>query len=399
MPPSLQRYRAQGRREGVDKAVLSNALTVIGRIRATDPRITPVLTLRHLSQLIDVPYLHLRDLIGRRVEGSYKIFHLRKRVPGRTSTRTICAPNTTLLSIQRWLVTNVLQYTTPHQASYAFHPGGRPLEAAEEHCGCSWLLKVDLQDFFHTISEGRIASVFAEIGFNRLLSFELARLVTIGCWRSPLSGTTARWPAIPRYQSEGEGVLPQGAPTSPMLSNLVMVKTDAILADLARAYGMRYSRYADDLAFSCGNEKHEAHLHRFKRLVLRCLNEAGFRPNLRKTVIRGPGSRRIVLGMLVDGDRPRLPREYKDMLNLHLHYLTSPKHGPSTHATNRRTSVSGIFHHVRGMISWAETVEPEFGKKALERFRSVDWPPLSDHSRLTMSSAVLTHTPSPPAGS
>jgi hypothetical protein len=83
-----------------------------------------------------------------------------------------------------------------------------------------------------------------------------------------------------------------------------------------------------------------------------------------------------VLGMLVDGDRPHLPREYKDMIRFHLHYLTSSRYGPSAHAIARRTSVSGIFHHVRGLISWAETVEPAYARTVLEQFWSVNWPPL-----------------------
>jgi RNA-directed DNA polymerase len=115
---------------------------------------------------------------------------------------------------------------------------------------------------------------------------------------------------------------------------------------------------------------------RFMRLVLGELNDAGFRPNLRKTTIRGPGSRRIVLGMLVDGDRPRLTGEYKDMIRLHLYYLTSSNHGPAVHAAARRTSISGIFHHVRGLISWTQIVQPEFGATALKRFEAVEWPPI-----------------------
>lgn len=376
MSPGPQRYRAQGRREGVDETILANAVSAIGRIRVTDPRITPVLTLRHLSELTGVPYLHLRDIVGRRAQRTYKFFYLKKRVPGRTSARMISAPNKTMLIIQRWIVNNILRYTTAHESSYAFHPGGRPLEAAEEHCGCAWLLKIDLQDFFHTISEGRIAGVFSELGFNRLLAFELARLVTVACQRTKPVNAAVRWATIPYYQSQHEGMLPQGAPTSPMLSNLVMFKTDAILAQLARAHGMRYSRYADDLAFSCGADRDVVHVRKFKRMVLKRLNQAGFRPNLRKTVIRGPGARRIVLGTLVDGDRPRLPREYKDMIRLHLHYLTSEHFGPAAHANARKTSISGIFHHVRGLISWAETVEPEYGKKVLAQFRAIDWPPL-----------------------
>jgi hypothetical protein len=385
MPAGPQRYRAQGRREGVNEVVLTNALAAMQRIRGTDPRITPVLTLRHLAELVDVPFLHLRDLVGRRVPGTYKVFYLRKRVPGRTSLRMISVPNQTLLSIQRWILGNILRFTSAHDASYAFHPGSRPIEAAEEHCGCAWLLKVDLHDFFHTISEGRIAEVFTDLGFNRLLGLELARLVTVACERPGRSDAASRWPAIPGYQSNDEGMLPQGAPTSPMLSNLVMFQTDEQLARLARTHGMRYSRYADDLAFSCDPDANVAQVRRFKRQVLRVLNEAGFRPNLRKTVIRGPGSRRIVLGMLVDGDRPRLPREFKDMIRLHLYYLRSPRHGPSAHATARRTSVSGVFHHVRGLISWAETVEPVFGSQALAEFRSINWPPLEPEYRQVAS--------------
>lgn len=375
--PSSQRYRSQGRQEGVNDAVLNNALVAMGRIRAADPRITPVLTLRHLSHLIDVSFLYLREIVARRARRPYKVFHLKKRIPGRSRMRMICAPNGKLLKIQRWIVENILRYTTAHEVSYAFHPGSRPFDAAQEHCGCAWLLKIDLEDFFHSISEGRIAAVFANLGFAKLLSFELARLVTVGCERSDARLDPAvRWPVIPYYQCKHEGMVPQGAPTSPMLSNLVMFRTDEILVRLAKAHGMKYTRYADDLAFSCGPGKDLVHVRRFTRLVLDQLNYAGFRPNHRKTAIRGPGTRRIVLGMLVDSDRPRLTREFKDMIRLHLHYLASPAHGPALHALARNTSISGIFHHVRGLIAWSQIVEPDFGAAALKRFESVNWPPI-----------------------
>lgn len=376
-PPSPQRYRSKGRREGISESVLNNALAAMERIRSADPRITPVLTLRHLSYLTDIPFLHLRDIVGRRANNLYKFFYLKKRVPGRTGVRMISVPNVTLKELQRWIVDNVLHHTRAHPASYAFHPNSRPLEAAEEHCGCAWLLKIDLRDFFHSISEGRIAEVFSQLGFNKLLSFELARIVTVAVDRGGLRpDPDKRWPTIPHYQCAHEGMLPQGAPTSPMLSNLVMLRTDEILARLAEKEGMKYTRYADDLAFSCGSDKKLEDVRRFQRRVSGVLNKAGFRLNLRKTSIRGPGSRRIVLGMLVDGNEPRLAREYKDMVRLHLHYLTHPAHGPSGHAAARNTSVSGIFHHVRGLIAWTQIVEPDFGEEALKKFESVNWPPL-----------------------
>jgi hypothetical protein len=359
----------------VNAIVLANALAAMKRIGQADARITPVLTLRHLSEMVDVPFRHLRALVGRQIRQPYKIFYLKKRVPNREK-RMISVPNPTLKRIQDWIVRDILRHTKPHDASYAFHPGSRPLEAAEEHCGCEWLLKIDLHDFFHTIAEGRIANVFVELGFNRLFAFELARLVTIACEQPGRPNTPVRWPAIPTYQTPHEGMLPQGAPSSPMLANLVMFATDEKLSKLSQKNGMQYTRYADDLAFSCGADKGLADITRFKRRVLRELNDAGFQPNHRKTVIRGPGSRRIVLGMLVNGDQPRLPAEYKEMIRMHLHYLRSPKYGPSLHACARRTSVSGIFNHVRGLISWAQMVEPAYGAAALVKFQAVNWPVL-----------------------
>lgn len=198
--------------------------------------------------------------------------------------------------------------------------------AAEEHCGCAWLLKVDIQDFFHSITEGQVSAIFYQLGYPSLLSFELARLVTMQV-------------------------------DSPALT-----------------------RYADDLAFSCGSDRDRVHVERFKRLVLDELSREGFRPNLRETVIRGPGSRRIVLGMLVDSDAPRLPREFKDMLRLHLHYLQSAEHGPAAHARSRRTAVSSLFHHVRGLIGWATSVEPAYGAAMLAEFKAVSWPPVQPRS-------------------
>jgi RNA-directed DNA polymerase len=62
------------------------------------------------------------------------------------------------------------------------------------------------------------------------------------------------------------------------------------------------------------------------------------------------------------------------MIRLHLHYLSSPAYGPAKHALKRKSGVSSLYHHVRGMISWAQQVEPTFGQQALEQFASVEWP-------------------------
>ena len=372
--PSPQRYASGGQRQGIDAVTLEHALGALARIRETDPRITPVLTLRHFSLLTGLPYMFLRRTVARRARNGYRFVYLKKRIPGRSTMRMISIPPPSLAEAQRWLVDNVLRYTTPHPASFAFHPDSSPVIAAEQHPNTKWLLKVDIEDFFHSVSEGRVSVIFADLGFPKLLAFEFGRLCTISCDRGPNRNPDPHPGPITFYQSNFEGILPQGAPTSPMLANLAMLRTDAKLSAYAQEMGFRYSRYADDLAFSSTRDRSISEMHALQREVYRILNDAGFRPNHRKTAIRGPGTRRIILGLLVDGPSPRLSRGYKDNIRLHLHYLTSPEYGPAKHAMARKTGISSIYHHVRGLIAWVEQVEPAFGRAALEQFRSADWP-------------------------
>lgn len=372
--PSPQRYESGGRRQGIDQTTLRHALAALARIRATDPRITPVLTLRHFSVLTGLPYQFLRRTVARGAHVGYRFVYLKKRIPGRSTMRMISIPPQSLAIAQRWLVDHVLRYTQTHPASFAFHPDSSPVHAAEQHPNTKWLLKVDIEDFFHSVSEGTVSAIFARLGFPKLLAFEFGRLCTIAVDRGPGRNPAPRAEPIAFYASNFEGFLPQGAPTSPMLANLAMLQTDTALARYAEAQGFRYSRYADDLAFSSDTERSITEMRSLQREVCRLLNEVGFKPNLRKTVIRGPGTRRIVLGMLVDGPSPHLLAEYKDNIRLHLHYLTAPAFGPARHALARKTGISSLYHHVRGLIGWAQQVEPDYGRRALEAFKTVDWP-------------------------
>lgn len=209
---SSQRYRSRGRRLGIDPTTLERAIATIERIQRSDPRLTPVLTLRHLSELTGAPYGYLRRVVGR-ILGGYRHVHLRKRIPGRSRRRVISIPPKRLLQVQQWIAQNILRFSEPSRASFAYHPNSSPVLAAEEHCGCEWLLKVDIEDFFHSITEGRVSAMFYRLGYPRLLAFELARLTTMPLFKEALQrDPVTRWLTIPYYHSEYEGVLPQGPP-------------------------------------------------------------------------------------------------------------------------------------------------------------------------------------------
>lgn len=381
---SPQQYRAKGQSNGVDPEILANAVSAINRIKSVDARLFPLLTLNHLSHATGISYGYLRKVVSRGVV-PYRHFLLKKRQPGRKNLRVISVPDKKIMICQKWISDNILQFAPIHSDSYAYHPKSNPVFAAKVHSNSTWLIKVDIQDFFHSISEHKVYSAFRSLGYSRLLSLELARICTFPLAYQKEHCDRYGELAIGYYNTAWIGALPQGAPTSPMISNLVMRDLDEQFAQLATKYGMRFSRYADDIVFSCNNTRELGEINLVKRLVIKALNDDGFKPNLRKTVIRGPGTRKIVLGLLVDNSEPRLTREFKDLLRMHLHYLTHPDFGPAHHADARKTSLSTMYHHVFGLVCWARVAEPYFGDKALALFNTVKWPPITKWKYLNNS--------------
>ena len=215
-----------------------------------------------------------------------------------------------------------------HAASHAFIKGSSIKKCAARHCGAKWLIKIDIKDFFGSISEIQVYRVFRSVGYQPLVAFELARLCTITPGERSLRNYLPHWHVrkpnfkIPTYQRKLLGYLPQGAPTSPNLANLIMLDRDEKLTALARDFGLNYTRYSDDLCFS--SRKKNFGRNQAEQIipeVYAILNKAGYRPNLRKTKIVPPGAKKVVLGLNIDGPRPMLPKETKDRIRQHLYYL------------------------------------------------------------------------------
>lgn len=374
---SPHQYIEEGKAKGLSDDLLETAVEQIERVVFGGLNLPAILSLNHLAVRTEVPYKVLRGIVDRSDHGTYRKFSIRKRSGGR---RFIHVPAPELGQVQRWINAYILRQVPAHSASFAFSPHSSILKCASRHCGAQWLIKMDITGFFESISEIQVYRVFEGLGYQPLVALELARIVTV----APASQSPRRhdpvWKvkrqntAIPSYSQEVLGYLPQGAPTSPMLSNLVMRELDQEISTLARNAGLTYTRYSDDLTFSTRRKDFDRNQARsLIGNIESLLARNGFRPQHRKTVVIPPGSRKIVLGLLVDGDKPRLRREFKDFLRQHIYYLK--KFGPAEHAKDRDFhSIWGMKSHLRGLIDFAHMIEPEYAKALLTRFENVNWP-------------------------
>lgn len=374
---SPQHYISEGKRRGVSDELLDHAVEQIEQVITSIHDLPGILSLNHLAERTKVHYEFLRSIVDRAEHDAYRKFSIRKRSGGR---RFIHVPTPDLRRVQRWINHHILKKIPVHPASYAFSPGSSIVACATRHSGAHWLIKMDITGFFESVSEIQVFRVFQSLGYQPLVAFELARLTTISVGsRSPRNSDPAwkvrkRNTVIPPYSVNALGYLPQGASTSPMLSNLVMRHIDEVLSDAAKEVGLRYTRYSDDLTFSKrSKEFSRSEAHRFIGNVSKILSSSGFRPQHRKTTIVSPGSRKIVLGLQVDSDIPSLRREFKDTLRQHFYYLE--RFGPVEHANARNfDTVWGMKCHIRGLIDYANMIEPKYAYELLQRYNKLDWP-------------------------
>jgi len=159
------------------------------------------------------------------------------------------------------------------------------LSNAQRHIGCQWLLNVDMQDFFHLVTQQRIELLFRA----PLLNFpeDMARFLAEACCY--------------------KGRLPMGAPTSPVLTNLICIPLDQDLLHWANQRGMTYTRYADDLSFSGKAEIREEHI----AGVTEWIEAYELRVNPKKVFLYGPDDpEKEVTGLIVREDRVDVPPDY-----------------------------------------------------------------------------------------
>jgi RNA-directed DNA polymerase len=372
-------YKEKGLEEQFDTSSIEDSYDQSLKVPANFP---PLLSLKHLSKYTDVYYSFLRDVVNRSAfqyrdkrEYPYQSFKIKKRTGG---YREIYKPSESLMKVQRWIAQYILSEVDSHPSCFSYKKNTSIKDCASQHCGAKWLVKMDIQNFFDNIIESQVYQMFLEVGYSPLLSFELARLCTyvkqgelyeqdIG-----LIKKSATVYSIESYNNQLVGHTVQGAPTSPLISNLVLKDFDEVCYQYCLEEGLVYTRYCDDITISSNGQNfgREACLS-VRDFIYGKLKEHNFFPNKQKFKIIPSGARKLVLGLLVDGDEPRLSKQFKLKMKKHIYYL---KRNPVTHCKSMGfKSHFGFRNHIQGLIAYIKGVEPSFYEKIRDDYLSIDW--------------------------
>ncbi|MFM0265326.1 reverse transcriptase family protein [Paraburkholderia sediminicola] len=298
---------------------------------------------------------------------SYKVIEKRD---GRC--RIIEVPKSRLRALQRKVLHGLLDRVPAHDAVHGFRCGRNTVTFAAPHAGKAVVIRFDLTNFFASVHAGRVYSVIRALGYP----LNVARTLTGLCTNRVPSGRLVApdvcdridWQERQRYRNRH---LPQGAPTSPALANLSAFRLDLRLAGLARSLGATYTRYADDLAFSGGDDLARM-AQRLEIRVAAIAIEEGFAVNLRKTRVMRRGARQHLAGVVVNS-HPNLARPAFDALKAVL--TNCVRHGP---ASQNREGYSDFRAHLVGRVAHAAMLNPARGAKLMAILERIVWGEDSD---------------------
>ena len=329
-----KRWKATGggKEEKVDKTKrergswLRHAMGVTTPVAPYTPRFEKEAVI-WCAALLGVEVNRLEEILNN-VSGHYQEFWMRKRSGG---YRMISAPDKDLQAIQSTIYSRILSSVTiVHTAAVGFRCGRSVVDNAAPHLGKRYVLKMDIHDFFGSIRSPRVRQTFKKIGYPENVSKVLGALC-----------------CLHRH-------LPQGAPTSPALSNIVGYEMDRKLAALAAEYGVTYTRYADDLTFSGDVFPKEQIIPQVKRII----RDEKFEPNHKKTHFMNQSSRKIITGVSVaSGVKLTIPKSKKREIRKNVYFILTK--GLAEHQRRIGSHDPAYLKRLIGMLCYWRAIEPD----------------------------------------
>lgn len=266
-------------------------------------------------------------------------YYKTKLIPKRNGNfREISIPAYTLHIVQRWILVEILNKILPSDRAMAFRKGKNfgHKQNAYYHADTLYGLAIDLKDFFPSITANKVYTIFSSLGYNEFASTILTNLCTL------------------------EGKLPQGSSCSPAISNIICITLDKRLIGLCEKRGIRYSRYADDMYFSCDDK---ILLLKNLPIITKIIEDEEFILNKKKLHFHTPSNKKQITGITVSPTNIenyvelKAPRKLKQKIRAEIFTCL----------------ISGQYknkEHILGEIAYVDFIEKENKSKYLERIKT-----------------------------
>lgn len=291
----------------------------------------------HLSLLVGYELSYLLRASNSQ-QAFYRNFNIKKKSG---KLRKISEPLPSLKEIQRWILDNILEKIVPSRFAKAFIKKRSIKDNARFHRNQKFVLSIDVENFFPSIKFNRVYHLFRSIGYSNSVSTILSNLCTL------------------------DDCLPQGAPTSPAISNIVCLRLDGRLSGYALRNKIRYTRYADDITFSGTFNPG-----RVFNLVRMVLTESGFKINSDKTRLMEQHQRQEVTGIVVN-KKLQTTKELRRYLRQNIYYIK--KYGLESHLSSTNNKKANYLSHLKGVAGFVyfvnnKDLEAKEAKEYLKTF-------------------------------
>ena len=285
----------------------------------------------------------------------YVYFEIPKRSGG---TRLLAAPHQALATAQQWIFHEVLEKLPTEAPAHGFIKGRSTVTNAVPHLHQDVVVNLDLSDFFPTITFRRVRGFFTRLGYSPAA----ASILTLLCTEAPRQAVEYDGQRL--WVAAGPRALPQGACTSPAISNQIAKKLDRRLVGMCAKHGWTYTRYADDLTFSAPPGK-RGEIAMLLARVRHIVKEEGFALNPKKGRVQRKAGRQLVTGVVVN-DKPGLAREEVRRLRAILH--GAKKTGL---AAQNRENLPHFEAWLRGKIAYLSMIDRAKGSALLRQLEAL----------------------------
>ena len=314
-------FTAEATKMGLSKQNITHCVDYAERLFLHD--VPVIYNISNLSELVGYKKEYLKKA-SLHTSYYYRNFEITKK---NGKKRLISEPLPSLKEIQIWILKNILEKVSVSAFAKAYKPKTSLIENLKFHRNQPKVFTIDLENFFGSIKIELVEKVFLELGYSKIVANMLAKLCTLN------------------------NTLPQGAPTSPYLSNLIFREADVAISDYCRQRKIRYTRYADDMSFS-GDFEPDNLLDKVNEIV----ENLNLQINKSKTKLMTPNMRQTVTGIVVN-NKLQVVFHKRNELRQAMYYIK--KYGLDEHRVYNEINKANYLEHLLGKINFVLQINPK----------------------------------------